>query len=468
MDSQSKRLGTAPRIRKTERKPDRSAEIVGSLVLGMLITLILLSAKLWLEKTAIGLTLEQVSTGLLQNRLAIAFRGRAVPIAVVDVTGLGQMTFDKSNEVETPRSGLLDVMRVVASADPKVIGVDIIFEPDKNGQLSAEDEGFLSASADLKGSRDQHIPVVVGISDSVVRGPKGWLGEGRFASLGGDVLVPRMEDGKPTERMFSKMIIPGEKGNISVPSLSYSLARAMEEEQSGRHSLGKALNLLLPSMIEQEWKVSQLSIGVREFEINFGALDELEDTTLSAVPIDNLSKRVGALTDKAVLIGKAAKHETNDQFVVPNRGDPVPGVYIHAAALDTLLREPLFRLTPPGRICTDLSVAFVLLGGVFVVEWRKRKAEFPHHEWVVPLSVFSLSLAIFLIAYFWIDSIGIFWTDFLLVIFSLLLHTPIERRLHRVLEPLWHGSLHYSAHDPDKQVPGSSSDRSRRSRNSEK
>ncbi len=427
--------------RQTAPRHDRSVEIIGTLVIGLLITGILIAGKSWIEKTVLGRAIERMGVDLVQSRLATASGGREIHVAVVDITDLS----GPNSQIKTSRPGLGNVVQSVAAANPLAIGIDIIFEPDENGLLSEEDSTFLAKCLNLKRSSGEHIPVVVGLGDAVARGPGGWLGEERFASLGAEVLVPRPKDGETTDRMLSYLQIPdgdSQTRGIRVPSLSYALAHSVAESEVRRRTLGRILNISMPQIVEREW-LAKKTLEAHEFEINFGALSTLKASTRATGSDGKILNKSGTLDNKSetlenkvVLIGRAQSHRTNDQFVVSTQADPLPGVYVQAAAVDTLLDAPLFKLNALGRICADLLAASILLGGVFVIEWRGRKQEFLQRTWIVPVTVSAVAAAIALVAWSWVDSIGVYWADFILVILALLLHNPIERLLQWLLTSL--------------------------------
>jgi hypothetical protein len=374
-----------------------------------------------------------MTIALLQLRLSDAAAGRIPSVAVVDITGLLQVRAGTPNheELVTPRRELGEIVNAVAAANPSAIGVDIIFRPDDRGHISDEEERFLDLCLNTTGPSGNHIPTFVGIQESIVRGPKGWLGEERFGPLGAAVVVPRSEGAEPTTRMPSSLTLPGPDGAILAPSLSYALARARATEDTSKRWLGHSLHQHLPSLVESDIRNDGQLIQAREFDVDFGGTSQIIATTVHAVSAEDVKPQLGRLAKKVVLIGRGM----SDQFNVPGQGTPVAGAYVHAAAVNTLLASPLYRLTHVGRILADIFAALIPLTILFVAEWSyKKERPTPASETPAKLLSIGVAAAIVIFGYFWIDWTGIFWTDFLLVIFAVLLHPRIEQFIDHVRE----------------------------------
>ena len=420
------------------RLPHASPPAIGKFLIGLSITALLTIGKIGLEQTRFGQQLEQMTVNLLQLRLADAARGRPIEVAVVDTSGLLQTPTGTGDHAEliTPRKELAEIVRAVARSGPAAIGIDIIFQPDERGHLPADDEYFLDACLQLKNPRGERIPTFVGIYESVARGPREWLGEERFGPLGALVAVPKSEGSEPTTRIPSSLHFKGDSGEVTVSSLSSALGRAAVTNETQRRWLGRLLNVHFPGMVESEMVREVKLMEAHEFDIDFGATSAIIAGSIPAKRAADLEGKTSALRGKVVLVGRGSMGKANDQFSVPGQGAPVPGVYVHAAAVNTLLGTPLYTLTHAGRILADILAALVPLGMMFAIEWSPRglaASESGAKKFSRLLAV-GMAVAIVAFGYFWIDWTGIVWTDFLMVIGALLLHGPAEQVIDRAGE----------------------------------
>jgi CHASE2 domain-containing sensor protein len=407
---------------------------IGKLLIGLSITALLTIGKIGLEQTRFGQQLEQMTVNLLQLRLADAARGRPVRVAVVDTSGLLQIPTGTGDNGEpiTPRKELAEIIGAVARSGPTAIGIDIIFQPDERGHLPADDEYFLDSCLQLKNDRGERIPTFVGIYDSIARGPAGWLGEERFGSLGTLIVVPKSEGSEPTTRIPSSLHFKGDSGDVIVPSLSSALGRAAVTNEVQRRWLGRFLHVHFPAMIESEIVRQVTLMEAHEFHIDFGTTSAITAGTIPAKRSSDLEGKASTLRGKVVLVGRGSLGKTNDVFNVPGQGNE-PGIYVHAAAVNTLLETPLYTLTRAGRILADILAALVPLGVIFATEisrCRHAMSKSLGEKFTRSIAI-GMAIVIVVVGYFWIDWTGILWTDFLMVIGALFLHGPAEQVIDR-------------------------------------
>jgi hypothetical protein len=266
--------------------------------------------------------------------------------------------------------------------------------------------------------------VFVGIYNSLALGPERWLGDPRFADLGASIIVPfEDEDHKsaPTGHMIRWFKYYVDKKPVTANSLSYSLFQVAQREATNR----------------LQWKQIKLDkeVEAETSLINFGFLQKLMGSREFNIKAEDISSHLCDLRNKIVLIGRATPGESPDAFTTTASDEPIPGVYIHAAAVYTLMEAPLWELSGWVRYSIDLLLALVIL--VFD-RWMDHILGSISHdklrqslEVVVPalLAVFVLTFGVLGVVF-----TGIYWTDFVAVAIVLLIHKPLEAGCHIVWE----------------------------------
>lgn len=412
-----------PRQRKGGFAAIRRHMIQG-LVVASLLTFIKAT---WLEKTRFGEELEGAAINLLQGQLAdsVASRGEQAKIAIVDISPLSfaEQERPEGNVEVTDRTQLQHVVDDVIKAEPVAIGIDVYFEPDAYGQLTPEDEAFLDYCKQHMGQNSKPRNIYVGVYGSVARGSDRWLGYKKFADLGSAILVPS-EDGSQasTGRMDKQLQV----GANTVKSISYQLSQDANTDGRGRRWMGGFLNRSVGMLVLDHAPNGSGEIKDDEFQVDFGSVNSMIE---SRIPANTVPQHLDDLRGKIVFLGRATPGQTNDVFTVGGFKQPIPGVYIHAAALDTLIRSPLYFLSSSGRILADLLTAILALGLVAGVKLYVREATAEKLEWYFPAAV---ALAVSVIGCLWVDWTGIYWTDFLLVSLVLLVHPLFEGFLNSV------------------------------------
>src|SRR5262249_10158249 len=119
----------------------------------------------------------------------------------------------------------------------------------------------------------------------------------------------------------------------------------------------------------------------------------------------------------------------------PAQAEPVAGVYLHAAAANTLLQAPLFTLTEKGRGVADLLIALVPILFVLVVRVLNGGGIADHSLWPDRLMI-GTAIAVFVVGFLWIAFTGILWLDYLMVVAALLFHGPVEHLVETVLHAI--------------------------------
>jgi hypothetical protein len=140
------------------------------------------------------------------------------------------------------------------------------------------------------------------------------------------------------------------------------------------------------------------------------------------------------LRDKVALVGDATLGKSSDNFVIPDRQEPFPGIYVHACAAYTLIGAPLYELTGTGRWVIDLLLSLLVFGPVALVRLRygdgtsqalsARGLESIMRWLAVALAVLGGTVLV--------RTTRLMWADFMLVAAGLLLHPSAERFAERL------------------------------------
>lgn len=430
-------LKPSPPVRKFQLSPI-ARRVIQGLVVAAILTLIKAS---WLEQTPFGEELEHMSINLLQRQLTGSSTTQNGPvqsgpmkIAVVDIASLSLVLQSSTPQQSqgaavsvTDRSQLRQVVDNVAKADPLAIGIDVYFEPDAYGQMTPEDEQFLDHCLAVVDSHGKSIPVYVGIYGSIARGPGHWLGYDKFSNLGTAIIVPNVNGQMASSgRMIEQLEVNSGGNRISVDSLSYRLSKVANAGAPTHRRVGAFLHSSVPGLVLDRAPRTGQSVSANEFQIDFGSLDHLMESRVDASAV---AQHLDELRNSIVLLGRATPGETTDVFGVGGFPEPVPGVYIHAAAIETLTRSPLYFPSTLGRILADLFTAVLAMA---LVEFAKKTTSHrvaEHFERHLPTAI---AVLVSVAGCLWVGWTGIYWTDFLLVSLVLLLHTWVERILKSI------------------------------------
>ena len=215
--------------------------------------------------------------------------------------------------------------------------------------LSEDDADFLSFCSHLRRQNGERIPVRVALANDFVKSdPGSWLET--YSDLGAAAFIP-VEAGV-VDSMDTRLTFPRINRPYDILSFSYALSRDDQTHSSaGLRRLGLFAHDLFPKLVLTRGKYEHPDVQTEDFKIDFGSLEELERSTLSAdatFPQDDLTGRV-------VIVGHAdVGTAPQDRFYVPSHSEPAAGVYVHAAALDTLLSRPLYTLSGKGEFLGDL------------------------------------------------------------------------------------------------------------------
>jgi CHASE2 domain-containing sensor protein len=389
------------------------------------------------EPTVFGQQLVQMGASLLQVRLSDSSGLRGNPVRIVDISSLlpSSPASATGAMVVTNRLELRKYLDQVASAGPSAIGIDVIFDPAPDGTVSDEDYKFLDHCLHLSDPSGRRIPVLVGIYSTVALGKERWLGYPRFGPLGASIQIPfEAHKSAPTGSMYRQFSFTKKnKQTVTVDSLSYGLVKIAQKEASASAS-HREIGIWLQSHWPWLFTEPQLDgkIKAELFPIDFGLVRKMMDHPILA---EDIKSHLPDLVNKVVLIGRAQPGEAPDTFTTTASDEPIPGVYIHAAAVYTLMEAPLWELSEWVRYSIDLLLALVML--LFERLLEHLLGSVSHDKLRRSLEVLMpalLAVAVLKIGVLCVDHTGIYWTDFVLVAFVLLIHKPLEAGCHIVWE----------------------------------
>jgi hypothetical protein len=179
-----------------------------------------------------------------------------------------------------------------------------------------------------------------------------------------------------------------------------------------------------PLLIADPEVIRHGDIDANPFLIDFGQVREM---MAARVPAEDIGSHLSELQNRIVIIGRATPGEAYDSFNTTAFDQPIPGIYAHAAAVETLMGAPLFTFTDTGRRLIDLITTLYVLGCealVFIILDSMHLRELGENLLIAAPTV----LAILLVAagFYYVDLTGIYWTDFLLVGLILIIGTQAE------------------------------------------
>jgi adenylate cyclase len=246
---------------------------------------------------------------------------------------------------EWPRSLHAQAIDNLSQAGAKVIGFDVIFT-----DISADDEMLATAIA----GADNVVLAAVGTQPVSHSGPEITYDdfllpvdslEQAASSIGHANVVP---DGDGTVRRLP-LIVRSSSGQV-YPSLTLAvLHRLFSIPLPQEYPLENgAVNLLARDIpVDTSYRL----------RINFAA-DNNQRSYVSYGDVISGNFDQSIVENKIVLIGMTATGET-DAWAIPTSAGKVPGVFIHAGAMDTILTQRF--LTEPG-ILTTLMIMLLLVG----------------------------------------------------------------------------------------------------------
>jgi CHASE2 domain-containing sensor protein len=296
----------------------------------------------WVEEGPLGRKLQSAVYELLHSRMPVE-REAALPIVLVDISDLPAVGAAGTALRFTPRPELQAMIERLASArkiktnSPVAIGVDIDLSPETNGFIAPGSIQLFNLCLGLS-SNSPPLPVVLGVHRMASYGPRAWLARESYGKLAAAI---SREGGPVAERMPVEFQF-GQKEKL--PGFAWSLAEAYKG--AGHQTPSRLWWRWLTDQSEKRQPIEELSeIQADEFHVNYSRHQEIATNIISYTNLLSPAADLGALAerlqDKIVIIGDASVSTFNDTGFLPGHGKNVPGVFIHASAIETLLHSPL-------------------------------------------------------------------------------------------------------------------------------
>ena len=390
------------------------------------ITIVLLGAKLLVERTDFGGWVESETYNLLQNQLTAP---HDLPVIVLDISGIQMRpTLGPQPGVVTdrgPLKNIVDYLVKLKDEGPTAIGLDVDFSPDAHGYAYPGDPKVLDFFLD----ENKKIPIRVGVNSSLALGPQKWLGDPKYNDLATCVIVPYPEKDQSTRYMPEFL-------DVNYPAASFG--GITERCPSMGVALANATVRGVPSWAS--WfaetfrkKSSDDHISKSEFLVDYSPLETLIRSAPDVTNPDDLAK--ASVKGKIVLLGRTKN--TTDVFTIPGKPERAySGVFLHACAAYTLKNRPLYSLTGFSRILLDVVFSAIIFGsllGFRLHRFKQGKEVVFGHRLPAFLSI-CVAVILSIVATYFVDKTHLMWNDFILVDIVLVIHTPIEHNTSEIFK----------------------------------
>jgi CHASE2 domain-containing sensor protein len=391
---------------------------------GLLVTALILFIKWCFEHHRLYHGYQSSSYVWLQSRLQPPIGRDDLPVVIVDIHQLAPIEKQRNERkfLITPRNELLELITKVAEQRPSVIGVDIDFSPNQFGYMDLEnDQVFFRNLMAL--SKNNNVPIFLGIRRSQEKAPERWLGATEFNSLAASIWMP------PDQRKVLKSLVISTE-SAPEPRRGRSMALALAETHLN-HPIQSSAGWILRSDSQEEIKPN---VKAEEFLVDFSPLKLMQDLRLTTRNPSTIADLGWTLQGKVVLIGDGETNDTRDTFSVPNEAYPsgIAGIFKHAAGVYTLIKAPLYEFTTLGRIVVDFLLALMVLIPVALL--RRKVAQVPGSTFAEHTAVITFTVVVITVAFFVgvmiVHLTRVMWDDLPFVILALCLHRLIAKTVY--------------------------------------
>jgi hypothetical protein len=352
----------------------------------------------------------------------------------------------------TNRVALRQLLQELAKVSPPAIGIDVDFSPDDNGYVSPlEDPNFFAFCRCLAGPDGVRVPVFLGVGRQALSPSFRWLGEHKYWDLAAGIMMPAYtslvpqsvrhsrDESRAPERAADqpqyhesasqcedkRTVAVEPEREFELPSLSFALASAADQRvpkwlqwhfAGTERSKEKGVPGAEDYTVSEVWLDNNLVSLARQRTVPAGNPD--------ATPM--LSSFVlKQARHKVVLIGDSNVGSEDVFSVIETKEPQAAGMYVHAAAVQTLLDKPFTSITDWGTAAIDF--ALTICGIVLVVRvGATKEIHFANLvKWALVGGVFGC--AVLMVGLF-----RVLWIDFPIVIAGALAHEKVEVFLKRV------------------------------------
>lgn len=398
--------------------------------MSVLVILVMLPLEKTLEAERVFGAVCDYLQGRLSEQATHSVRDRSLPpIVIVDISGL-----PPGKDGATPRKQLRNIIGQVMQWNPRSVGIDIDFSPSEKFPeywATHDDPGFMDYCLKFKNK------LYLGAARSLGLPRRDWFVVEQYADLATALYVER-----GARKMLKEVTAgpDGERGEACT-GMAYALAGKPSVPQNRLFGLAHFADEL-----QSRGKGGQSHRIGNTFFIDYSQLEKMQRSWYKpgdnagkmpycCIRYDQLDESSFKVTPRAiVLIGDAKQVTDADSFVIPDRADmPVPGVFVHACAVDTLLKGPLYWVGEADSRWIDGLVALlaaVVIGGAKVACLRYQRAgAFPCEKrfellsWAIEWAGILTFLALGVVYVF---KTRVYWYTFPCVMLAQLLRRPVR------------------------------------------
>lgn len=408
---------------------DSFQRIRNYVLLGFAITILLVSAKILIEQTPVGLRIEMFTFEALQSVLSTFNSKEELPAVVVDISDIQG---NSEQIIELPR--LQEVISAIAEQRPRAIAIDVVLNPAdsdyaeqnnsaKTNPLQAKDYyDFLDFCMKLKAEKNIPIFLAVGMRGTYGQ-PEDWLGQEKYKELAAAVIISKGD--KTRMPIWLKASPEAEK----LFSLGVYLARAYTKSR-----LPNAISWAIKTTEEGlpgTQKDLQEGIEYADAPVNYSKLDTFQQNKLFTLSSNSVKEAGEKFHHKIVLLGDGTlkKAKAADVSNVPDQSQPVPNVYLQACAFYTFARAPLYEFNLTARLALDICLTLLAFGGAAILRYSHLRDRSDKQQAVFIYIIKNAILLATVVIVYWL---GLLWLDFLLIAIALWLHPTFEKKVLRL------------------------------------
>jgi CHASE2 domain-containing sensor protein len=396
-------------------------------LLGLTLTALLISAKIWIEHTSVGMRPELFAFQALQAMVSALNSKQDLPVAVLDISEI-----ESRNGQVINLQKLREIISALAEQRPCAIAVHVALDPEDNPSTNQDNSrqnqlqdyyDFLNFCLMLKA--ETNIPVFLSVSkQKEVRQPEKWLRKEEYKELA----VTRRIIQEDTTRMPIWLKADPEAEKLF--SLSASLARA----HASSH-LSNSISWLIESIDGFPGKRTYIKEGIQYTDalVNYSKLETIQQNKISTTSDQSVKDARENFYHKMVLLGDATLKKGPEGYSVAGHSEEIPPVYLHACAAYTFACKPLYELKFIVRLVFDIGLSLLVFGGIAIAGYgHSTNKSFLHVEPQPARIIYIIGIAVLLAVIVSVYWLGVLWLDFLLVAIALWLHPRFEKMVLRL------------------------------------
>lgn len=387
------------------------------IVIGLLITLLLVGAKFIFERSSVGHRVELLSYEFLEGQLT-AIDTDPLPVVVVDISQIGG---GGTEEDPTPRGPLQKLLEAIVNQQPKAIAIDADFSPKSTGWIDEQkDPDFFSFCVGMKALRG--VPIFLGVHRALASPPNTWLGLDEYKESAVGLLVNDETSRLPI------WIQRKDGGSEKLRTLGTAVAEVYRGGSLPQPPSWLRWMIQRPGKTDSEIRdANSTPIEVTNGLVNYSKLEMIQLTTIPTINPNCIAEAKQLFQNKIVILGR--DKAATDRYTVYGRVQTVPGVFLHACAAYTLIKEPLYELNLGSQLGADLAISMLV---ILPVAWfRFRQGAHQSLAWHRRQSKYAYMAAglVFIGGILLVRFLHVMWLDFFPLMLALLVHPWVEKRL---------------------------------------